>query len=195
MIYRNPKDADHPFAQIDKQLINDRRLSWKAKGLMLYLLSKPDDWQVIIGDLVNHARDSEGSTRNGINELIQFGYIKREPIRDKQKGYIKSWQYDIAETPDFFTSLQKTTLSKSTSGKPTSGKFHPTNKDINNIEITKKENTDVFCDFNLNKEDKNETNQSRSGYKEYPKRRKTTGSTALDKTNSIAEKFLNRNNK
>ena len=32
---------------------NDKRLSWEARGVMGYLLSKPDNWQVRFDDLVN----------------------------------------------------------------------------------------------------------------------------------------------
>ena len=37
------------FVMMDKTFLEDDRLSYKAKGLLAYLLSKPDDWKVIKG--------------------------------------------------------------------------------------------------------------------------------------------------
>lgn len=34
------------FVMMDKTFLEDDRLSYKAKGLLAYLLSKPDDWKV-----------------------------------------------------------------------------------------------------------------------------------------------------
>ncbi len=34
----------NPYVVIDKTALNDDRLSWKAKGVLCYLLSLPDDW-------------------------------------------------------------------------------------------------------------------------------------------------------
>ena len=41
------KKRTHPFAMIDARALNDPRISWKAKGLHAYLMSKPKDWRVI----------------------------------------------------------------------------------------------------------------------------------------------------
>jgi len=41
----------HRFVIIDQQAIEDTRLSWAARGLLGYLLSRPDDWKVLVNDL------------------------------------------------------------------------------------------------------------------------------------------------
>lgn len=53
------------YCIISKNFLNDNGLSFKAKGLMAYLLSKPDNWVTTIGDLVKHAVDQEKSVRSG----------------------------------------------------------------------------------------------------------------------------------
>ena len=35
----------HRFVIIDQRAIEDTRLSWAARGLLGYLLSRPDDWR------------------------------------------------------------------------------------------------------------------------------------------------------
>ena len=74
MIIRVKKGED-PYVRIDKVPINDTRLSWKARGLLLYLLSKPDDWKVRIEHLITQAPDGERAVRSGIKELIEAGYM------------------------------------------------------------------------------------------------------------------------
>ena len=56
---RSLKRGDKPF--IDgteaRKSIEDERLSWAARGLLGYLLSKPDDWKVLVNDLECHQVD------------------------------------------------------------------------------------------------------------------------------------------
>ncbi|WP_404274378.1 DnaD domain protein [Exiguobacterium undae] len=87
------------YVVIDKTLLNNRELSWKAKGLHSYLMSLPDDWKVQEADLVKRSKDGKESTRSAIKELIEAGYIKRISIREK--GKIKSWEFVVYELPTF----------------------------------------------------------------------------------------------
>ncbi|PPA90104.1 helix-turn-helix domain-containing protein [Brevibacillus laterosporus] len=89
---------ESPFVQIDKIPINDERLSWKAKGLLVYLISKPDDWTIIISDLVNKAKDGRDSVYAGLKELEQTGYLSRVRERDSN-GKFLPMEYRIYETP------------------------------------------------------------------------------------------------
>jgi hypothetical protein len=41
----------HRFVILDQRAVEDTRLSWAARGLLAYLLSRPDDWRVLINDL------------------------------------------------------------------------------------------------------------------------------------------------
>ena len=43
----------NPYVQIDHRPLNDERLTWEARGVLGYLLSKPDTWEVNIKDLAN----------------------------------------------------------------------------------------------------------------------------------------------
>ena len=89
---------DTPFVQIDKSALQDDRLSWKAKGLLAYLLSLPDDWQIYINELKNHSRDGRDSTRTAMNELIKFGYIHRN-FSERQSGQFTGYDYFVSEKP------------------------------------------------------------------------------------------------
>lgn len=89
---------ENPFVTIDKTCLKDDRLSWKAKGLLCYLLSLPDDWDIYVSELINHASDGRDSTAAGLRELIKYGYAVREQDRDEE-GKIRGYIYQIFEIP------------------------------------------------------------------------------------------------
>ena len=88
--YRANKDKDNPYVMVNKQFVNDKKLSAKAKGILLYLLSKPDDWKVYQKDIVNHMDDGRTAIKNGIEELVDQGYIERKKARS-EKGEFKGY--------------------------------------------------------------------------------------------------------
>ena len=92
------RDAD-PFARIDKVPINDNKRSFKALGILVYVLSKPDGWQVNIKDLDNHATDGEKAIRSGIKELVDLKYCRPCKIVDPDNKRIRKWIYIFYERP------------------------------------------------------------------------------------------------
>lgn len=95
-IFRVLKDRANPYCIVNKGFVEDDGLSWKAKGIMLYLLSRPDDWRVLIADLVNRSTDGRESVYSGIRELIRHGYIVRD-VQRNQDGKIVRHQYVVHE--------------------------------------------------------------------------------------------------
>lgn len=85
------------YTVINNTALKDTRLSWKAKGIMAYMLSMPDDWVFHMNELVKHATDGERAFRSGFEELKQFGYITRQPVREGQR--IKEWETIVHEIP------------------------------------------------------------------------------------------------
>lgn len=69
------------FKTIDLTAIDsDPRLSWKAKGLHTYLMSRPPNWEFYYADLLKRASDKRGAIKSGLKELQVAGYllIKRD---------------------------------------------------------------------------------------------------------------------
>jgi len=98
-ISRTPKDRDHPFVQVDQRIVEDAALSWKARGLLAYILSKPDDWQVRVTDLVRRGIEGESSVRSGLRELETCGYLCRRRMRDPTTGRFAGFVYTVSERP------------------------------------------------------------------------------------------------
>ena len=88
------------FVMIDKTFLEDERLSFKAKGILAYLLSKPDNWKVIVGNLVKFSKDGKSAVYAGLKELKECGYYVKTPIRSEDGRRISRWESTVYEMPD-----------------------------------------------------------------------------------------------
>ncbi|MBF0101657.1 MAG: hypothetical protein HQK77_12190 [Desulfobacterales bacterium] len=88
------------FSVISNIHLNDKNLSWKAKGLLTFLLSKPDNWQISIKNLMKASTDRYEATMSGLNELIEFGYITRQQLKD-ESGKFSKIEYIVIESPNY----------------------------------------------------------------------------------------------
>jgi hypothetical protein len=70
------------YTHIPNDLIEDPALDWKELGLMVFLLSKPDNWEIS----VEHLRKQRKLGRDGIykclDAIIEAGYAIREKNKD-----------------------------------------------------------------------------------------------------------------
>lgn len=95
-IYRTQKTQN--FTTVSNGFINDPGLSAKAKGILLYLLSKPDGWETRVEDIVAHMADGIDSIKSGIRELSNAGYMQRSRVHAKN-GRFASLQTFVFEAP------------------------------------------------------------------------------------------------
>lgn len=58
--------------------LQDKRLSLKAKGLLSYMLSLPDDWDYSLKGLTVGCKDGLDSVRTAVLELEEHGYVRTE---------------------------------------------------------------------------------------------------------------------
>ena len=88
------------YTTVHNGFIKRKDLSWKAKGIMTYLLSLPDDWVVNLDEIKRNASDGESSFRSGWKELKDAGYVSKRSIRDEVTKKILKWETIIKEIPD-----------------------------------------------------------------------------------------------
>ena len=118
--------SDHMnnFTMAQNDLIQDDRLSLEARGLMMYILSLPDDWAFSVKGLANQCKVSEATVNRLVNELKTCGYIVINKKQNK-RGQFGAYEWDIienAETVKNRTS-ENTELGKNrTSESPSLGK-------------------------------------------------------------------------
>ena len=91
-------DHNHHFKIIDTTCIEDRTLSWKAKAIHNYLITRPENWEINTKDLEQRSIDGQSSLRSGIKELINAGYLFRTVKRNPLKQ-IEKWGYFSTEIP------------------------------------------------------------------------------------------------
>ncbi len=85
-IFRAIKDKNNPYMIINKSFVNDKNLSWKAKGLMVYMLSKKDNWEFNKFEMISNSRDGIKCLRTIFKELKSAGYLHEEQARG-EKGF------------------------------------------------------------------------------------------------------------
>lgn len=78
--------------------LRDKSISLKAKGLLTYMLSLPDDWDYSISGLAKICKEGPDSIRSAINELEQHGYMSRIRSRNKD-GTLSGSEYIVREVP------------------------------------------------------------------------------------------------
>ncbi len=93
------KQYEKGFTTLDNTPLNDKNLTWKAKGLFAYLWSKPDDWDYRVTEVAKHSKDGVGSTSTGVNELEKAGYLQRKQNNDH--GVFGDSVWTLSEKPIF----------------------------------------------------------------------------------------------
>ena len=95
MIIRSNKER---WTTVDNKWVRDITLSAKAKGILLYILSLPDDWDLHVNELVTHFTDGKDGIRSGMKELTDKGYLFCVPRKDETGKYIGN-DYVVKEDP------------------------------------------------------------------------------------------------
>lgn len=97
-IIRVVHDREHPYVMVSRALAQQRGLSYEARGLMLYLLSKPKDWQARMADLQAEGAIKRTALRSILHELEAAGYLVRERVWNPETKRL-TWITNIYETP------------------------------------------------------------------------------------------------
>jgi hypothetical protein len=140
MIYRVER-RENPFVQVDKGFINDKRLGFKEKGILLYFLSKPEGWNFYEEEIASNSTDGISSVKAGIKKLMETGYIIRGERQRNEKGQLGAYEYVVKEVP---ATCENPTQDFPTQGNPTLENHTLVKNEDNNIYINNnKENKDV----------------------------------------------------
>jgi hypothetical protein len=96
MIRRAPR-PDYGFTIIHNATLRDSRLSWRARGLLAYILSLPDNWTIASGHLEQQAAEGREAVRSALRELETYGYLTRHRFHraDGTWGY-ETIVYDLS---------------------------------------------------------------------------------------------------
>jgi hypothetical protein len=78
------------FVRLDSRAVNDERLSFRARGVLAWLLDKPDDWTVNADAISRQGAEGRDAIRRALGELEAAGYL----VRKKWRGPGGTWIAD-----------------------------------------------------------------------------------------------------
>ena len=131
-IIRRAKGKENPYAQISRQALQDKKLSWQATGMLSYLLSLPITWEINLQDLINRKPNGKHSTRTILNELIENGYIQKNIIKNEKKQFVR-FEYIVYENP--FPIFQEMAIREETNISAYHLKYNQTHEDMLKAEL------------------------------------------------------------
>ena len=123
---------EHNYTVISNKVYDKNQLSWQAMGMLGYLLTKPDDWSVIVSELVNVTKETAKPTgKEGVYNILK-------ELRDKgfivvQKNSDGSTDYTVYDEP--LPNQGKPNQGKPNQGKPNQGKPNQAEPPLLNTDI------------------------------------------------------------
>lgn len=97
-VFRVEKNKN--YTVMSNHHLKNKKLSFKAKGLLSYMLSLPDDWDYSIEGLCKAGKDNKSAIKTALNELKENGYLKIDKLmpNNSSTGRIE-YVYTIFESP------------------------------------------------------------------------------------------------
>lgn len=136
---------DGDFVLVHKKFIYDPKLSARSKGVLLYLLSRPNDWQIYTSEIQKHMTDGIKSVNSAVKELMGAGYIKRT-LKRSEKGTFKGYEYLVYEIPTEMPLAEngQTENGLAENGQTENRQRHTTNNNSTNNDLTNNNNTNNY---------------------------------------------------
>lgn len=78
--------------------LRDKRLDFKAVGLMSWMLSNPDDWDYSIAGIAATRKEGKSAIETAVKALESCGYLERILVR-KKNGKFDGYDYILHEEP------------------------------------------------------------------------------------------------
>ena len=141
---------EHNYTVISNKVYDKNQLSWQAMGMLGYLLTKPDDWLVIVSELVNVTKETAKPTgKEGVYNILK-------ELRDKgfivvQKNSDGSTNYTVYDEP------------LPNQGKPNQGKPNQAEPTLLNTDIQQVLSSNKDGDVGIAVADKNTEDEKHIG--------------------------------
>ena len=146
------KKQKERFSIVDNKVIEDKRLSFKARGLLIYMLSKPDDWKFYTDELAKRSsKDGVSAIKSALNEIENAGYLTRKQ-EHRKNGQFASQDWILTDTSTIPPQVEKPLADKPLAGKALADNQPLPNTDFKpNTDHTNKDDDDqpVEDAFNL----------------------------------------------
>jgi hypothetical protein len=128
------------FAKVSNEVLRNKTLSLKAKGMFAILCSLPPDWVVHKTQLWQFSTGGRDEAMRAFEELINIGLVLKVG-RIRQSGQFKEFDYIVYPEPQLSPITENPTLDNPTQVFPTQVNPQLTKKDKTKKDLTKKETT------------------------------------------------------
>ena len=92
-------DKRGSFIVMSSHHLWDKDLTYRAKGLLCFILALPEHWKINEAGLIAYAgKDGKAAVRSAIKELIDKGYLARHQTR-REDGRLGEMEYVIRQNP------------------------------------------------------------------------------------------------
>lgn len=118
---------DRHFTQVHNETIRDSRLSFRARGVLVWLLSHVDTWEVSREQIARNGKEGVDAIRTAEAELKALGYLERVQERTAEgKVFYVTNVYEIpGETVGGLSTNGSTTNGSTTNGESNDIEEHP----------------------------------------------------------------------
>ena len=79
------------FTTVSRSTVNDGRLSFRARGILVWLLDKPDDWRTTADGIATAGVEGRDAVRSALTELEACGYLERRRWRTGTGAWQSEW--------------------------------------------------------------------------------------------------------
>jgi len=83
-IYRGKLSFEQGFTRIPNDWLRDDRITFRAKGLLAYLLSHEVGYTITIGQIERETGDGRHAIRGAIDDLVSNGYLETQRTHDER---------------------------------------------------------------------------------------------------------------
>lgn len=97
-ITRGRLSIDEHFTAVPNEWARDVRLSRRARGLLVEVMSHRIGWHVTIRSLMGSGTEGRDAIRSAIGELLEHGYVKRSQGRGSA-GKFGEIEYELCDPP------------------------------------------------------------------------------------------------
>lgn len=126
-IKRTPRPTTH-YTVLANAVLRDTNLSFRARGVLAAILSRPDNWRTTADLLARESKEGRTAILTALRELESVGYMTRTKYQNEKGQWV--WESLVYDKP------QKPESGFPTTGNPTSDE--PTSENGTLIEVTNK---------------------------------------------------------
>lgn len=121
------------YGTVPNSLLNNKEVTFKAKGIFAYIQSKPDDWDFSAERIAGQTKEGLGAVKSGLRELEKSGHLIRRRVNNN-KGFFEV-EYILIAEPSSEPMVKNPPVDKPTVGNHTnnSNKVNSKKEISNNI--------------------------------------------------------------